>query len=141
MAYITITDLQNVIDANNLALMTADFGQVGGNINTPSTTLSNILQLASDKADALVSSIYTVPFTTTIPVKIRTAAIVFAAEMLYARRLTPMERNPFTDEANHWRNELIKINNGDIPLDGAVRRSFTPIVHSTYKSRVNTNFF
>lgn len=137
MAYITQADITNVIDAINLVAMTDDYAQ--GQINQ--TVLNNILQLASDKADALVSSIYVVPFSAPVPVKVKTAAIIFAAEMLYQRRLTPDQRNPMTDQADHWRKELMDINRGLLSLDYDSKRAFTPIVSSTKYNRANTNIF
>jgi len=137
MAYITINDLYNYIDKVNLQAFSDDYsiGQID------MTIINNICQLASDKSDALVSSIYTVPFQGTIPVKIRTSAIIFACEMLYARRITPEEKNPFKAEAEHWRQELMLINSGQLSLDAANRRVFTPIVSSLTRTRVDTNTF
>ena len=137
MAYITINDLYNKIDQVNLTAMTDDFAT--GQVNT--TIVNNILQLASDNVDALVSSTYSVPFTGTIPKKIRMAAIVFACEMLYQRRLIPTEHNPMTSEADHWRSELMLINKGLLSLDYASTRAFTPIVHKQVHNRADTNFF
>lgn len=137
MAYITQADITNVIDAVNLTAMLDDYAT--GQINQ--TVLTNILQLASDKADALVSSIYVVPFPPPVPVKIRTAAIIFAAEMLYQRRLTPEQRNPMSDQADHWRKELMDINRGLLSLDYESTRAFTPIVSSAKYNRANTNIY
>ena len=117
--------------------MCDDYGT--GQLNQ--TVLNNILQLASDKADALVSSIYNVPFTTPVPVKIYQAAIIFAAEMLYQRRLTPDERNPMTPQANHWREVLMQINRGELSLDYDSMRAFTPIIAKVTPSRVNSGIY
>jgi len=137
MAYIGQADIANVIDSVNLIAMTDDWAQ--GTVNT--TVLNNILQLASDSADALVSSIYDVPFTSPVPVKIYNASIIFAAEMLYQRRLQPQESNPMKGQADFWRAELMKVNEGQLSLDGQFRRSVKPIITKTTRTRVNTNFF
>ena len=137
MAYITQTDLANYIDNLNLIAATDDFAT--GTVNT--TVLNNLLQTASDKADSLVSSIYTVPFGNPVPVKIKQAAIIFAVEMLYARRLTPDQKNPMTPQADELRKTLMDINRGLLSLDAAVVRVFTPVVISSHPSRANTNIF
>jgi len=135
MPYITITDITNVIDAVNLQAMVDDY-----NIGTlQSVTLNNICQLASDTADSLVSSIYAVPFSGNPPKKIKNAAIIFAAEMLYQRRLVPDEKNPFKSQADYWRKELMLVNSGQLPLDATIQRVFTPVVFTATKNRVDTN--
>ena len=139
MAYISITDLTNVIDINNLQAMTDDYAQ--GQSIFQSTTLTNICQLASNMADAYVASIYPTPFGYPYPKKIYTAAVIFAAEMLYQRRLTPEEKNPFKSQADEWRKQLTSIGAGEIPLDESSRRGFQPVVAHTNRSKIDTNFF
>lgn len=126
------------MDNINLVAATDDWGT--GVVNT--AVLNNILQMASDRVDALVSAVYQVPFTINpIPVKIRTAAAIFAVEMLYARRLTPDEKNPMTPQANELRKELMDINRGLLSLDYQSRRAFPPIVTHARLSRANDNTF
>jgi len=137
MAYIQQADLANYIDNINLVASTDDYGT--GVVNT--TVLNNILQMASSKVDALVSSIYQTPFNPPVPVKIYTAAVVFAVEMLYSRRLTTDQSNPMTPQANHWRQELMDINRGLLSLDYQSTRAFTPVVSATKYNRCNTNIF
>jgi hypothetical protein len=141
MAYISQSDLTNYIDAVNLSGMLDDYALGPDNTTFSSTILGNILQLSSDKTDALVSSIYSTPFQTPVPVKIRTASAIFACEMLYQRRLVSPEQNPFTEQANYWRKTLMLVNSGELSLDANVRREFAPILINQYCSRVNTNFF
>ena len=121
--------------------MLDDFSLGSDNTTFSSQILTNILQLASDKTDALVSSIYQTPFNPPVPVKVRTAAAVFAVEMLWMRRLTPTETNPMTEQANYWRKTLMLVNSGELSLDANVKREFPPILINQYHSRVNTNFF
>ena len=138
MAYITQDDLANYIDSVNLISMTDDWGT--GAVNT--TILNNILEQASDSADALVSSIYSVPFVNVpIPIKVKTASAIFAVEMLYQRRLTPSERNPMKTEADYWRDTLLKVNLGQLSLDYLANRSFTPIIVRGHYNRADTNVF
>jgi phage gp36-like protein len=138
MAYITITDLQASIDSVNLNAMTADYGDI--NSSNASTLLTNICQLASDKADSLVSSIYSVPFNP-CPPKIRMAAIAFATEMLYQRRLTPTDHNPAKDEGDYWRQILKMINLGQLSLDDSFRRVVPPVTCVKEKNRIDSNIF
>jgi len=136
MSYITIADLTNKIDSINLQSMFDDFAQ--GTLN--STILNNILQLASDTADSLVSSIYKVPFATP-PGKIKIAALAFACEMCYARRLTPIEENPFRNEAEYWRKQLMMVNSGELSLDESFNRGFVPVAFNISINRVDTNMY
>ena len=138
MAYIQQSDLANYVDSVNLIAMTDDWST--GAVNT--TVLNNILQASSDAADALVSSIYSVPFVNVpIPIKVKKAAEVFAVEMLYQRRLTPSERNPMKNEADYWRETLIKVNLGQLSLDYQSTRAFSPIIASTKCNRANGNIY
>jgi phage gp36-like protein len=138
MAYITATDIENKIDQVNLNQMVDDYRQ-GNGLN--STQLANICQLASNAADALVASIYPTPFASPPPNKIYVAAIAFACEMLYQRRLVPDEKNPFKAEAEMHRDLLIKIGAGQLPLDESFTRGFKPLVISVSRNRLNTNMF
>lgn len=140
MAYITINDLYNVIDQVNVTQMFCDFGQQQLDANAQ-TIINNLLQFASDTADSMVSSIYSIPFTPPVPQKIQKAALIFAVEMCYQRRLTPLEKNPFKEQADYWRKELMMINSGQLSLDSTSMRDVNPIVASTYPTRNNTNIF
>lgn len=137
IAYCNQSDVTNLIDAVNLAAMTDDYAQ--GALNT--TVLTNVILMASNACDALVSSIYAVPFTSNVPAKIKDASIIFTCEALYARRLTPDEKNPFKSRADYWRKELMLINAGELSLDESFNRGFVPIAYVSTPSRVNTNFY
>ncbi len=140
MAYLTYNDLLNYIDAQNLAMMTQDYGVPLDGAVPNNNIIGSICQQASDLADSLISSIYKVPFATP-PAKIKQAAIIFALEILWARRKTPTENNPWTDQAKYWRETLIQINLGMLSLDEQYTRGFTPVVASKTCGKVNTNFF
>jgi len=140
MAYINSQDILNYVDANNLQEFLDDYNQGPNNTSISSVILANICQLASNKADALVSSIYQTPFANP-PVKIQTAATIFACELLYSRRGIVGEKNPFEKQAQYWREELIKVNTGMLSLDANFQREFTPVVVSSHKTRVDTNFY
>ena len=124
MAYCTINDLYNYVDQSQITAMSDDLGT--GNVNM--SIINAICQTASDKVDGLVSAIYQVPFAAPVPVKIKQASIIFAVELLWARRLSVAEKNPAKPEADMLRQELMDINRGLLSLDYASKRAFTPIV-------------
>mgnify|MGYP001267666839 CR=1 FL=1 len=86
--------------------------------------LTNIIAQADQAVDAFLGGIYTVPFETP-PAAVREASYIFACELVYARRQVVQE-NPFTARADAWRTRLQKIGNGEMPLDNATSKTFTP---------------
>ena len=95
--------------------------------------------MASNAADAYVASIYQTPFTGYIPSKIKDAALIFAVEMMYQRRLAPEEKNIFKPQADLWREVLRTIGTGQVPLDANVPRLVTPGFAITYDSRLSVD--
>jgi phage gp36-like protein len=140
MAYIFYNDLLNYTDQQNLNMASQDFGVPDQGAIPNMTLINSICQIASDQADSLVCSIYSVPFVNTPP-KIRMAAIYFALYAIWARRRIPDEKNQWKKDADYWRETLIKVGCGEIPLDANQRRAFTPIVAQTYQSPINTNIY
>lgn len=136
--YCFYADLVNGIDQINLAAMTQDFGSTDNTVNY--TILNNICQMASNQCDALVSSIYS-PFGSNPPAKIKQAAIIFSMELLYARRLTPDEKNSWKSQADYWRETLTLINGGKLDLDESFQRGVQPVIYKSYPSRNNSNIF
>ena len=137
--YCSYSDINNLMDGPNMGAATNDYDS-SAPLNVP--MINNIILMASNQCDALVSSIYAVPFPiTNIPVKIKEACIIFTCEALYARRLTPSDTNPFKERAEYWRKELMKVNSGELSLDAAFRRNVPPIVVSKFCSRFNDNFY
>lgn len=134
--YIQQTDLANYIDNVQIIAFTDDFAT--GILNT--TVLNNVMQMASDQCDALVSSIYSVPFATP-PAKIKQAAIIFACEALYFRRLTPVESNPMKEQADYWRKQLMLVNAGQLSLDESFNRGFSPVGFSVTRTRADAGIF
>lgn len=86
--------------------------------------LDNIIEKASQQVDALLSGRYEVPFATP-PTAVKEAAFIFACELIYDRRQI-LDKNPFKDRADKWRERLEKIGAGDLPLDAATEPAFTP---------------
>jgi hypothetical protein len=69
------------------------------------------------------------------------AAIAFAVEMLYQRRLTPMEHNPGKANADLWRQTLKMVNLGQLSLDNAQQRIVPPITYATTRNVLNTSIY
>lgn len=130
--YITQADIATLLDTIQLISCTDDLGT--GNLNT--TILNNIIQMASGKADALVSSIYT-PFGSNPPAKIKDATICFACFALLQRRLTPTEHNPYKEQQEFWIKALTQINAGELSLDDQYKRAFSPVLVGSHYNRAN----
>jgi hypothetical protein len=122
-------------------MCTQDFGIPDGPIEPNMTILNQIITNASQQCDALVASIYNVPFTGYVPQKIYTASIFFTLYALQSRRKIPDEKNQFKADADYWRVTLIDIGKGNQPLDANIKRAFTPIVSQVSHTRINTNIF
>lgn len=88
--------------------------------------LDSIIATASNKVDALLSSVYQTPLNP-IPAKAKDAAIVFSCFALYARRLTPDEKNPFKSQQDYWLNILNQIGSGQLPLDANIPKLVPPV--------------
>ena len=134
--YCSQADITNIVDAVNLQAALDDYAQ--GSFQ--SAQLNNIIAMASNKCDALVSSIYQTPFASP-PAKIKDACIIFSAFAIFQRRLTPTERNPYAEQQNYWVDMLTKVGAGELPLDANFPREFVPLVYSAHKTRVDTNFY
>lgn len=120
--YITRTDVLTLISNSELDQFTNDAGD--GSDTT--TNLTTVITDCSNQVDAFLAAIYTTPFSAPYPAKVKEACLVFTCEALYARRLTPEERNPFKSRADMWRRLLESIGSGEQPLDVNISRAFTP---------------
>ncbi len=109
-----------------------------GSGTPPTGLLDNIIAAVSMDIDGRLAPIYDVPFDTPPP-PVAAAALVFACETLYRRRLTPGEKNPFTSEADQWRNTLLKIGNGELSLDTTNSRDFSSVVAITENVSMDAN--
>ncbi len=131
--YITLTDIATLISNSEITSFLDDNRDGVADVGL----FDSIVTTCSDMTDAFVSSIYTVPFTGNIPALIKTATLYFVAESLYARRLTPDEKNPFKKTADLFRTTLSKIGAGELPIDASVARAFDSIVYVALYSRLN----
>ena len=89
--------------------------------------IDQVFQQASDAVDALLEGRFTTPFTNPIPMIVVQSAKVFAAELIYQRRGTKPEDNPFTKQADQLRGpkdgKLVKIARGEEPLFPSIQRA------------------
>lgn len=122
MAYCTQADIQGEISADDLIALTDD--QNTGSLDT--AVLAQIIDNASGYIDARVGNIYTVPFVPTPP-SVRNMAITIACYRLFRRRLTPDEKNLFTDDFNEVKAFLDEVNEGKKHIDQSVPRTFSQV--------------
>lgn len=135
--YITQADLQTLISNTELIGFLDD--RRTGLLDM--TLLNSIISTCSTMVDGYLASIYTTPFPAPYPAKVRTATLYFTSEALYARRLTPEEKNPFKQVADMWRTILTEIGSGQVPLDANFPRAVTPGFSINTPSIVNDNMF
>jgi phage gp36-like protein len=121
MAYCVESDLYAYVSQEDMAPFTDDSGAGPEDTNR----LSQIIATAQLQVDGPLAAIYTVPISPT-PVFCKMATIIFTCEALYARRLEPDIRNPFTTTANNYRKMLQMIALGEMGLDAGAVRAFTP---------------
>lgn len=88
--------------------------------------LAEVIAKASQAVESALAGLYTVPFSAPVPAKVCEAAFVFTCELIYQRRGTPEDQNPFTKQANVLRADLKAIGKGEQPLDASLERAFTP---------------
>ena len=75
-----------------------------------------LAEQADGAVDALLEGRFAVPFATA-PRRVREAALVFACEMLYARKGVGANENPWTKRAETEREALAEIAAGNAPLE------------------------
>ena len=123
MAYVTSTQLQTVISQ-------ADFNAWFDDLNTqnPATITANFnaaASMASTLVDSYLAGIYPVPFLgPNIPEVCQAASLTFLCEMLYGKRYTPDQINPWKARADQWRKLLNDIRQNGSGLDVEFDRAF-----------------
>lgn len=135
MAYTDQTTIQTYIHPKDLTAMLDD----DRDGLADEALLDAIIATCSLEVDGYLANIYNTPFATPAPSKVRVAATVFCCEALYARRLTPDEKNPFSATAKLWRGILQKIGEEGIGLDVGVDRAFVPGAAVTIPIVMNAN--
>jgi phage gp36-like protein len=131
-AYLTTEEIQTAIPAPDLvdALDDDRDGAADEGI------LDAIIASAANAVDAYLAPTFEVPFETP-PAPVREAALCFACERIYERRPQLATRNPFKTKSDFWRTRLGSIGRGEIALDSAQPRAFSPGAAITETSIVN----
>ena len=120
MPYVTQTQIQTAIPPQHLTDALDDDRDGVADADQ----LDAVIAQSSQAVDGLLSGLFTVPFDDPAPAPVAQAAFIFACELIYARR--GVEKNPFTAQANQWRDRLEKIGAGKMPLDAAVEKVVSP---------------
>ena len=122
MAYITRNQVLTVISANQLTAFLDDDRDGLEDEGLFAATVA----AASLPIDGAMAAIYSVPFGDPPPPKASAMCLVFFCEMLYDKRLTPTEKNPFRTRADAFRKELQSIREEGTGFDKNLDRAFTP---------------
>jgi phage gp36-like protein len=130
-AYCQLSDVQGLIQANDLIALTDD--NQTGQLNQ--TVLNSVITSSSGVIDRYVSNIYTVPFASPYPSAIVNAALIITCYNLYLRRETPTELNKFKKDYEDTISYLRAINKGEMHIDQVPQRSFT---QGAYTGRITT---
>lgn len=119
MPYVELTDLHGKIPPQFL-IQALDDDQDGA----VDAGLWELIQSQSgDAVDSRLGQRYEVPITDAKALPLaRNAALIFAAEAVYARRVPP-EQNPWMGQANTMRSKLDKIGKGEESLTPSVNRA------------------
>lgn len=127
MAYIKRDQVLNVISKDDLNAFLDDDRDGTEDTGRFDSTVS----MCSLAVDGQLAAIYTVPFSSPVPAMVQAATLAFFGEMVYQKRLTPTEKNPFKTQADMWRKSLNSIRENGTGLDQALDRAFTPGFVST----------
>lgn len=122
-AYTTQALIQTRISAPDIL---AAFDDLGTNAD-PSTAINAMIQAVSADIDGRLAAIYDVPFTNP-PAFVSAACLTICCEWIYKRRLTPEEKNIFTDEAKMYRDMMDNIVKDKRTMSATQLRSFPPVV-------------
>ena len=111
--YCTAADLRALVpDLHRDAALADSFGGT----NADAGLLDAVLSSACDEVDALISGRVRLPLSPdAIPSKLRTAAALFAAEILYIRRAAVLPE-ALAEKVKWWRDWLSKVGEGDLRL-------------------------
>lgn len=135
MNYTTVNELERFIAASVLTEMLDD----DGDGQRDEGLLDGIIESSSQAVDAYLCSLFDVPFTNPVPALVSQAGLIFTCYALFARRLTPEEKNPWTSQVNMIRDRLQKVGEGKLPLDAQQTKSHSPGVVITTPVDVDAN--
>jgi phage gp36-like protein len=121
MAYTTQAKIVAKLPAQHLN----DACDDDGDGSADNGVLDAVIAGAATAVDAYLAGLYSVPFADPAPAVCQEAALVFACETIYDRRQI-VEKNPYKERADFWRDRLEKIGKGEIPLDASQAKEYTP---------------
>jgi phage gp36-like protein len=122
------------MSTQGLTAATDDAGS--GSLDTG--VLEDVITDANNAIDGYLEATYALPLPT-IPSKVAHAALIFACESLYQRRLAPEEKNIFSQEANFLRKWLEQISTGEISLGLTIPKAVPPVVGITEPMSMDYN--
>ena len=113
MAYLERTDIEAYVPAPQLLRALCD----DGSGNETAGLFDNLATQASRQVDALISTRYDTPVTfDPLPQLVVQAAAAFFLCSLFQRNGIPDMQNPWSAQANDFRQQLKKVGRGEIPL-------------------------
>lgn len=114
MAYLSLSDLDGHIPAQFLIqALDDDNDQV-----IDAAVWAKVLAAAEEEVDSFLEGRFTLPLVT-VPKLIKQAALAFVCELLYRRRGTPDETNPWKKQADGLRKRLSQVQAGDFKLSAS----------------------
>ena len=122
-AYTTQASVEGRI-APPLLINALDDGTSGGNLNT--AVLNQIISDVSAELDGYLASIYPVPWGVTVPPAVSEACLTMVCSVIYGRRLSPGQSNPWLESAEKWRTEIENYGKGNGNLGPNFPRTFAP---------------
>lgn len=109
--YVTLDSLRALLPAQHI-LEALDDDSDGA--EDPGVWLT-VQAAAQEGVDGLLSGRFTVPFGAPVPALVKQAAKIFAAEIVYQRRGTKADENPWTTQAGKLRTRLTELGDSDAP--------------------------
>jgi phage gp36-like protein len=122
MAYTSQANILGYVSQQDLINLTDDAPSTG---NVNQTILNACIANISAEIDAMLGSIYQVPFSNP-PEAVTGAATVMVCAALYRRRFTPEEKNMFAEDDKRYRAHFRAVGKGEEELDANTYRAFPP---------------
>lgn len=122
MGYTNQAAILGQIQMEDLIALTDDDNT--GNLN--SEILNAIIAASDDKINAAIANIYQVPVNPIAP-PITSWSLTITCYMLYRRRLTPDEKNNFTEDYRQVISALDSVNKGEYHLNLTEVRDFSQV--------------
>lgn len=98
---------------------------------------TDVLRQVHRAIDGPLGSKFAVPFNNPLPPIVLEAAPIFAAELLYKRRGTADDANPWVGQANKLREKINKIAAGELPLTPDIKKANASIAVVSETSKLS----